>query len=153
MSGAQLAGVIRRMLQSTPQDAPHRPIRSMAAETGLPHMTIRRIRPAAGLQPHRSGTFRWSTDPLLGDKVQGHRGAVLGAARPVVPWVDGKSHLQAGDREQPVLPVAAGGAGRWTHTCVRNGTTPPLAAPDIATGAITGKCCTRHRAGEFPDFL
>ena len=52
VSGAQLAGVIRRMLQPTPQDAPHWPIRSMAAETGLPHTTIRRIRPASGLQPH-----------------------------------------------------------------------------------------------------
>lgn len=51
VSDAQVAKVIERTLQSTPKDATHWSIRSMAAETGLSHTTIRRIwtrvRPAA----------------------------------------------------------------------------------------------------------
>ena len=41
----------------------------MASETGLSHTTIRRIWNAFGLQPHRAGTFKLSTDPLFVDKV------------------------------------------------------------------------------------
>ena len=69
---AQVAEVIERTLNTTPKDATHWSIRSMAAETGLSHTTIRRIWTAFGLQPHRSETFKLSTDPLFVD------GAVIG---------------------------------------------------------------------------
>ena len=65
VSDAQVAEVIERTLQSTPKDATRWSIRTMAAETGLSHTTIRRIWTAFGLQPHRSETFRLSTDPLF----------------------------------------------------------------------------------------
>ena len=65
VSDAQVAEMIERTLQSTPKDATHWSIRTMAAETGLSHTTIRRIWTAFGLQPHRSETFRLSTDPLF----------------------------------------------------------------------------------------
>jgi len=64
--------------------------------------------------------------------------------RAVVLCVDEKSQIQAQDREQPILPMAPG---------VRNGTTSLLAALDVATGAVIGECCKRHRAIEFLDFL
>lgn len=67
---AQVAQVIERTLNTTPKDATHWSIRSMAAETGLSHTTIRRIWGAFGLQPHRSETFKLSTDPLFVAKVQ-----------------------------------------------------------------------------------
>lgn len=70
VSDAQVADVITRTLESTPKDAVHWSIRSMAAATGLLHTTIRRIWGAFGLQPHRSETFKLSTDPLFVDKVQ-----------------------------------------------------------------------------------
>jgi hypothetical protein len=44
-------------------------IRSMAAETGFSHTTIRRMWAAFGLQSHRSQTFKASSDPLFVDKV------------------------------------------------------------------------------------
>jgi len=51
----QVAAVIERTLRTTPADATHWSIRSMAAETGFSHTTIRRIvggvRPAAAPQP------------------------------------------------------------------------------------------------------
>src|SRR5690606_14052208 len=43
VSDAQVAQVIERTLNTTPRDATHWSIRSMAAETGLSHTTIRRI--------------------------------------------------------------------------------------------------------------
>jgi len=51
-------------------DATHWSIRSMATETGFSHTTIRRIWNAFGLQPHRSETFKLSSDPLFVDKVR-----------------------------------------------------------------------------------
>jgi hypothetical protein len=42
----------------------------MATETGFSHTTIRRIWNAFGLQPHRSETFKLSSDPLFVDKVR-----------------------------------------------------------------------------------
>ena len=50
----QVAAVIERTLRTTPVDATHWSIRSMAAEAGFSHTTIRRMWAAFGLQPHRS---------------------------------------------------------------------------------------------------
>lgn len=154
VSDMQVAEVIERTLNTTPKDATHWSIRSMAAETGLSHTTIRRIWNAFGLQPHRSETFKLSSDPLFVDKVQDIVGLYLSPPdRAIVLCVDEKSQIQALDREQPVLPMAPGMAERRTHTYIRNGTTSLFAALDIATGAVIGKCYKRHRATEFLDFL
>lgn len=154
VSDAQVAQVIERTLNTTPKDATHWSIRSMASETRLSHTTIRRIWTAFGLQPHRSETFKLSTDPLFVDKVQDIVGLYMSPPnRAVVLCVDEKSQIQALDREQPVLPMALGVPERRTHTYIRNGTTSLFAALDIATGAVIGKCYKRHRATEFLDFL
>lgn len=150
----QVAEVIERTLNSTPKDATHWSIRSMAAATGLSHTTIRRIWTAFGLQPHRTETFKLSRDPLFVDKVQDIVGLYLSPPnRAIVLCVDEKSQIQALDREQPVLPMAPGVAERRTHTYIRHGTTSLFAALDIATGAVIAKCYKRHRAAEFLDFL
>jgi putative transposase len=154
VSDMQVAEVIERTLNTTPKDATHWSIRSMAAATGLSHTTIRRIWTAFGLQPHRSETFKLSTDPLFVDKVQDIVGLYMAPPnRAIVLCVDEKSQIQALDREQPVLPMAPGVAERRTHTYIRHGTTSLFAALDIATGAVIGKCYKRHRATEFLDFL
>src|SRR3954465_11804555 len=64
----QVAAVIERTLRTTPVDATHWSIRSMAAETGFSHTTIRRMGVGFGLQPHRNQTFKLSNDPLFVDK-------------------------------------------------------------------------------------
>src|ERR1700745_2097225 len=56
----QVAAVIERTLRTTPVNATHWSIRSMAAETGFSHTTIRRMWAAFGVQPHRSQTFNSS---------------------------------------------------------------------------------------------
>jgi putative transposase len=154
VSDDQVAAVIERTLHTKPEDATHWSIRTMAAQTGLSHTTIRRIWNAFGLQPHRSETFKLSTDPLFVDKVQDIVGLYLSPPnRAIVLCVDEKSQIQALDREQPVLPMMPGMAERRTHTYARHGTTSLFAALDIATGAVIGKCYKRTRAKEFLDFL
>ncbi len=108
---------------------------------------MHRIWSAFSLKPHRSETFKLSTDPLFVDKVQDIVGLYMAPPdRAVVLCVDEKSQIQALDRTQPVLPMAPGVAERRTHDYVRHGTTTLFAALDVATGAVTGKCFGRHRA-------
>ncbi|MCP1838508.1 hypothetical protein ACVIHI_000129 [Bradyrhizobium sp. USDA 4524] len=66
----QVAEVIERTLRTTPPDATHWSIRSMAAETGFSHITIRQMWTVFGLQPHRSESLKLSSDPLFVDKVR-----------------------------------------------------------------------------------
>ena len=145
----QVAAVIERTLRSTPGDATHWSIRSMAGATGFSHTTIRRIWTAFGLQPHRTETFKLSSDPLFVDKVRDIVGLYLS---PILS-VDEKSQIQALDREQPVLPMMPGIPERRTHSYVRHGTTSLFAALDVASGFVIGKCYKRHRATEFLHFL
>ncbi|TMJ89810.1 MAG: IS630 family transposase [Alphaproteobacteria bacterium] len=150
----QVAAVIERTLRSTPADATHWSIRSMAGATGFSHTTIRRIWTAFGLQPHRSETFKLSNDPLFVDKVRDIVGLYLSPPnRALVLSVDEKSQIQALDREQPLLPMMPGVPQRRTHSYIRHGTTSLFAALDVASGFVIGKCYKRHRAAEFLDFL
>ena len=150
----QIAAVIERTLRSSPPDTTHWSIRSMAGATGFSHTTIRRIWTAFGLQPHRSETFKLSSDPLFVDKVRDIVGLYLSPPnRALVLSVDEKSQIQALDREQPVLPMMPGAPERRTHAYIRHGTTSLFAALDVASGFVIGKCYKRHRATEFLDFL
>ena len=71
----------------------------------------------------------------------------------VVLCVDEKSQIQALDRSQTVFPMRPGQSERRSHDYVRQGTTSLLAALDVATGEVIGKCYPRHRATEFGQFL
>lgn len=150
----QVAAVIEKTLHSKPANATHWSIRSMASETGFSHTTIRRMWNAFGLQPHRSETFKLSSDPLFVDKVRDIVGLYLEPPNhALVLSVDEKSQIQALDREQPVLPMMPGIPERQTHNYIRHGTTSLFAALDVATGFVIGKCYKQHRATEFLDFL
>src|SRR5213076_627726 len=74
----QIAAVIERTLRSTPEDSTHWSIRSMATASGYSHTSIRRIWTAFGLQPHRSQSFKLSSDPLFVDKVRDISGFGIG---------------------------------------------------------------------------
>ena len=150
----QVAKVVERTLMTTPADATHWSLRSMAKEAGLSHTSIWRIWGAFGLQPHRSETFKLSSDPHFVDKVRDIVGLYLSPPdRALVLCVDEKSQIQALDRTQPVLPMLPGMPERRTHDYKRHGTTSLFAALDVATGFVIGKCYRRHRAREFLDFL
>ena len=75
-----------------------------------------RIWRAFGLQPHRSETFKLSTDPLFVEKVRDIVGLYLSPPeRALVLCVDEKSQIQALDRTQPLLPMRPGQVERRTH--------------------------------------
>ena len=151
---AEIAEVIRRTLEETPPNSTHWSLRAMASAVGHAPSTIHRIWQAFGLQPHRSETFKLSSDPLFVEKVRDIVGLYLAPPeRALVLCVDEKSQIQALDRTQPLLPMRPGQPERRSHDYTRHGTTTLFAALDIATGAVIGRCFARHRAREFLSFL
>ncbi len=84
--------VIVRTLESMPRNATHWSSRMMAGESGVSTSSVQRIWRAFGLQPHRSKTFKLSTDPLFIDKVRDVVGLYLNPPeRALVLCVDEKS--------------------------------------------------------------
>ena len=151
---AQVEAVIVRTLESIPADATHWSTRSMAQTCGLSQSTVSRIWRAFGLQPHRSETFKLSTDPLFVEKVRGIVGLCRNPPeRALVLCVDEKTQVQALDRSQPLLPMRPGQVERRTHDYLRHGTTSLFAALDVASGKVIGDCHRQHRSIEFRKFL
>jgi transposase len=150
----KIADVVTTTLETMPPAATHWSTRSMARASGLSVSTVHRIWRAFSLQPHRSETFKLSTDPLFVEKVRDIVGLYLDPPdRALVLCVDEKSQIQALDRTQPLLPLRPGQAERRTHDYKRHGTTSLFAALDVKAGTIIGKCMPRHRAEEFRRFL
>jgi transposase len=154
VSDEKVAEVVTATLETLPTGRTHWSSRSMAKAAGLAPSTIQRIWQAFSLQPHRSETFKLSTDPLFVEKVRDIVGLYLSPPeRALVLCVDEKSQIQALDRTQPLLPLRPGQAERRTHDYKRHGTTSLFAALDVKAGTIIGKCLPRHRALEFRRFL
>lgn len=149
----KIAEVVTTTLETVPRAATHWSTRSMARASGLSVSTVHRIWRAFSLQPHRSETFKLSTDPRFVEKVRDIVGLCLNPPeRALVLCVDAKSQIQALDRTQPLLPLRPGQAERRTHDYRRHGTTSLFAALDVKAGTIIGKCMPRHRADEFRRF-
>jgi transposase len=154
ITDTRIEEVIGRTLESKPEAATHWSTRGMAKTMGLSQAAIGRIWRAFGLQPHRTDTFKLSTDPLFIEKVRDVVGLYLSPPeRAIVLCVDEKSQVQALHRTQPLLPLGPGQAERGTHDYERNGVTSLFAALNVATGEVIGKCHSRHRQQEFIKFL
>jgi transposase len=154
ISDSEVERVVTLTLETKPKDATHWSTRSMAKRAGLSQSAIVRIWRAFGLQPHRTQTFKLSTDPLFVDKVRDIVGLYLNPPeKALVLCVDEKSQIQALDRTQPLLPMRPGQPERRTHDYRRHGTTSLFAALDAATGKVIGECHRRHRSKEFRKFL
>ncbi len=150
----QVEDVVVATLEQTPRNATHWSRKSMAERTGLSKSTIGRIWRNFGLQPHRTDTFKLSTDPLFVEKVIDVVGLYHNPPeRAVVLCADEKSQVQALDRSQPVLPMMPGMPERRTHDYARNGITSLFAAFNIADGTVISELHRRHRATEFKKFL
>ncbi|QRP42627.1 IS630 family transposase [Amycolatopsis sp. FDAARGOS 1241] len=128
--------------------------RLLAARLRISNGTVARAWRDYGVQPWRSETFKFSTDPELVAKVTDVVGLYLAPPEnAIVLCVDEKSQVQALDRTQPMLPMQPGQVERRTHDYVRHGTTTLFAALEIATGKVTGAVKPRHRHQEFLVFL
>ena len=81
----------------------------MAVRSGLSQSTISRIWRAFALQPHRTETFKLSSDPLFIEKVRDIVGVYLNPPqRALVLCVDEKPQIQALERTAPLLPMRPG---------------------------------------------
>jgi transposase len=145
---------VTRTLEGMPTAATQWSTRSLAQNVGLSQSAVVRIWRSFGLQPHRSETFKLSTDPWLVEKVRDIVGLYLNPPEhAVVLCVDEKSQVQALDRTQPILPLRPGLPEQRTNDYERHGTTSLFAALDVATGKVIGKCHRRHRHQEFLKFM
>ncbi len=154
VSDDMVEAVVVKTLEEKPADATHWSTRSMAKATGMSATTVGRIWRAFELKPHRSESFKLSTDPLFIEKVRDVVGLYLDPPeRAVVLAVDEKSQIQALNRSQPILPIMPGTPERASHDYKRHGTTSLFAALDMATGKIIGSLHARHRSIEFKKFL
>ena len=128
--------------------------RLLADRLKIDHATVARAWKTYRVQPWRSETFKFSTDPELVAKITDVVGLYLAPPQnAIVLCVDEKSQIQALDRTAPMLPMQPGLPERRTHDYVRHGTTTLFAALDIATGEVTAACKPRHRHQEFLAFL
>jgi transposase len=157
--------IVVRTLEAKPADATHWSTRGMARASGVSASSVHRIWRAFSLQPHRSETFKLSTDPQFVEKVRDIVGLYLDPPdKALVICIDEKSQIQALDRTQPLLPMRPGQVERRTHDYERHGTTTLFAGlvaavtaetakMSVAPGSVIGTCMPRHRAQEFRKFL
>jgi transposase len=132
----------------------HWTVRSAAAKTGMSKSTVGRYFALFGVQPHRSKSFKLSTDPFFVEKVRDVVGLYLNPPdKALVLCVDEKSQIQALERTQPILPLGLGYAEGVTHDYFRHGTVTLFAALDIVTGGVISQRKPRHRHQEFLSFL
>jgi putative transposase len=151
----RVAGLIRRMLKQKPKDgSTHWSSRAAAAETGISKSSVHRYMKLFGLKPHRTESFKLSTDAFFIEKLRDVVGLYLNPPEnALVLCVDEKSQVQALERTQPMLPMGFGYVEGITHDYKRHGTTTLFAALDVLNGTVLTDCKPRHRHQEFLAFL
>jgi transposase len=150
----KIDAVIEATLHTTPLNATHWSVRSMAKAQGISRMAVQRIWKQHNLKPHLIETFKLSRDKHFLEKLQDVVGLYLNPPdKAIVLCVDEKSQIQALDRTQPGLPMKKGRCGTLTHDYKRNGTTALFAALSMLDGKVIGDCMPRHRHQEFIRFL
>jgi transposase len=126
----------------------------MARRSGLSASTVQRLWAANDLKPHRTRTFKVSTDPQFAAKFWDIVGLYLDPpARAVVLCCDEKSQCQALERSQPGLPLGQGQIATRTHDYYRHGTVILFAALNYLNGKILAERALRHRHQEWLKFL
>ena len=144
------AAIVEATIKTTPKDATHWSVRTMAASQKVSPATVQRIWKKHKLQPHRVESFKFSTDPEFAPKVRDIVGLYMNPPdRAIVLSVDEKSQIQALDRTQPILALRPGLPARQTHDYERHGTTTLFAALNVLEGTVIADCQPRHRHQEF----
>src|SRR2546428_3185198 len=101
--------IVNATLHTTPKDATHWSVRSMAKAQGVSSAMVHRIWRAHRLQPHRSEHFKLSRDPNFARKVRDVVGLYLNPPdKALVPCADDNTQIQTLDRTQPPLPLRPG---------------------------------------------
>ena len=151
----RVAALIRKVLRSKPKNgATHWSVRTVQSETGISKSSVHRYLRLFGIQPHRTESFKLSTDAFFIEKLRDVVGLYLNPPdNALVLCVDEKSQVQALERTQPMLPLGFGYVEGVTHDYKRHGTTTLFAALDVLSGEVLADCKPRHRHQEFLAFL
>src|SRR5574341_91502 len=104
----KIAEVVTTTLETMPTAATHWSTRAMARATGVSTSTVHRIWRAFSLQPHRSETFKLSTDPLFVEKVRDIVGLYLDP--PDLHWCS--ASLRNRKSRRSIGPSRCGRCGR-----------------------------------------
>lgn len=117
--------------------------------------TIGRILNHADLRPHRYRMWVHSPDPEFARKVREVVGLYLSPPRPdrVVLCIDEKTGMQALRRRFAARLPRPGAAGRWEFEYRRHGTRTLLAAFNVHTGHVVGRCGPTRRAEDLLAFM
>ena len=150
------ASIVAATLRPPPKKlgVTHWSTRLLARHLGISDATVAKAWRDYGVQPWRSESFRFSTDPELVAKVVDVVGLYLAPPEnAIVLSIDEKSQIQALERSAPILPLQPGLAERRSHDYIRHGTSTLFAALEISTGKVTAALKPRHRHQEFLAFL
>jgi len=151
----RVAELINTTLHTKPKDgATHWSVRALEAHTAISKSSVQRYLKLFAVQPHRTESFKLSTDPFFIEKLRDVVGLYLNPPdNALVVCVDEKSQVQALERTQPMLPLGLGYVEGVTHDYKRHGTTTLFAALNVLNGAVLAACKPRHRHQEFLAFL
>lgn len=150
----QVADLLNKAMQTRSAKQTHWSVQSFAREAMISKDMAHRLFRAAGIEPHRSTSFKLSNDPVFVEKVRDITGLYLSPPdNALVLCVDEKSQIQALERTQPLLPMGLGYVEGVTHDYVRYGTTTLFAALNVANGQVISRVRPLHRHQEFLEFL
>lgn len=149
------AKILEWTVRREPSDgSTHWSTRKLGEALGISHMMIARVWRKHALKPHRVEGYMASNDPDFEKKAADIIGLYLNPpAHAAVFCVDEKTHIQALDRKDPVLPLSPGRAERHGFEYMRHGTLSLYAAFNTKTGTVLGKTAQRHTSAEFVAFL
>lgn len=151
---AKEAAILAVTKERPPGSLTHWSTRRLARRLGLSNVTIMRVWHKAGLQPHRLRRYMASPDPNFEAKAKDILGLYLHPPENTAVFcIDEKTAIQALDRTQPALPLRPKRPERQTVEYVRHGTVSLLAALEVHSGKVLGRCVPRHTSEEFVNFL
>lgn len=154
ITAAKRARILALTLKAPPKGLSQWSTREMAARVDVSAATVHRLWQAHALQPHRTQTFKFTTDPAAEAKIHDVVGLYLAPpTNAVVLSVDEKTQIQALERTQPLLLLRPHLPARQTHDYHRHGLTSLYAALEVGSGRVTGACSARHTGADFLRFL
>lgn len=146
--------IVNTVCRKPPKGLGRWSVRSLSAKLGINRDTVHRTLLEHDLQPHRLRTFNFSPDPRFEEKLLEVVGLYMSPPdNALVLCVDEKTGIQALDRTQPMLPLAAGKPRTWSNEYVRHGTRALLASLDIATGEVVAQVTRDRKSATFLGFL
>lgn len=115
---------------------------------------LQRILQAGDMRPHRVRQWLHSPDPQFREKVNEICGLYRQAPRgSVVLCVDEKTAIQTIERKHPDRTPKSGRLRRREFEYIRHGTQALIAAMDVHTGRVIGRCTDRRTQADLVAFM